>query len=465
MRGKMKIAGFLLAGILLAAALLLFLTRQGAPDGDSTPGEIGKYQVTDYPAEQVEAIEVLNAAGERYTIRLDEGGVSIDGIGPGVPLRRTLLLPVISLLLQGVSYSDPLPAERAGEYGMDTPRAVFTLCLSDGETAVLRLGDETVKKNGLYLWPENSGEIYVVEYAYDTMASYGPYDYIDPVLAEIDQSGGFTISRLTLTNRAAGTELDIVRKSAADRSDPSIYSYQVTGLSVYDAADEKLNAYLFDRLALLRAAGVYSLDVSEKNLEELGLLNPAYTLSFTDDQKGQGVFHFSRLEDGGALVLAEGTPVVYELAEADAAFLDVTLEQIVSPFLLLQSITEVERFTVYDGEKEFIFCLQNGPSSGELLVTYNGTAVDTASFRKLYSRAAAIYIQGVAERPEGVEPALRVDYLCRSGETHVTEFFPLDGRRCFAAVDGSGEFFVRLTDVEYFLEGLYACIRGEALTE
>lgn len=465
MRGKLKLAGFLFAGILLAAALLLILVRPDAQDGDGRSGETSVYQVTDYSAEQVEAIEVLNAAGERYTIRLGAEGVSIDGAGPGVPLRRTLLLPVINLLLQGVSYSEPLPAERAGEYGMDTPRAVFTICFTGGETAVLRLGDETVKKNGVYLWPEDSGEVYVVEYAYDTLAGYGVYDYIDPVLAEIDQSGGFTISRLTLTNRTAGTELDIIRKPDTDRMDPSIYSYQVTGLRVYDAADDKLNAYLFDHLAPLRAEGVYTLDTSEENLEKLGLLEPACVLSFTDDRQGEAAFRFSRLGDGTALVMAEGVPVVYELAEADAALLDVTLEQIVSPFLLLQNITDVERFTVFDGEKEFVFDLQSDPDSGELLVSCGGEAVDTASFRKLYSRAATIYLQGMAERPEGKEPVLRVTYGCRNGEIYVTEFIPIDGRRCFAALNGSGEFYVRLTDVEFFLEGLYACIQGEALTE
>ena len=91
--------------------------------------------------------------------------------------------------------------------------------------------------------------------------------------------------------------------------------------------------------------------------------------------------------------------------------------------------------------------------------------MDTASFRKLYSRAATIYLQGMAERPEGKEPVLRVTYGCRNGEIYVTEFIPIDGRRCFAALNGSGEFYVRLTDVEFFLEGLYACIQGEALTE
>lgn len=465
MKGKWKIGGLLFAGVLLTAILLLVLSRPNGQMEGASPEEVRKYQITNYSAEQVEAVEIQNLAGETYTIRLNGGNVSIDGIDSGVPLRKTLLLQGLSLLLRGVSYTPPLPAERAAEYGVDAPRAVFRLRFAGRRDVTLHLGNETVKKNGVYLWPEDSEHVYVAEYAYETLAGYDPYDYIDPVLAEIDQSGGFTISRLTLSNRAAGTELDIIRKPAAGPSDPSIYSYQVTGLSVYDAADEKVSAYLFDHLAPLRASGVYSLDVSEEHLKRLGLSSPAYTLSLTDDRQGVAVFRFSRKEDGAVLVLAEGTPVIYELEETAAGFLDVTLDQIVSPFLLLQSITDVERFTVYDGAAEFVFDLRTDPASGELLVSYNGTFLDTASFRKLYSRASAIYIQGMAEASETGDPIAKVTYHCRNGSVHTTAFFPLDGRRCFAALDGAGEFYVRLADVESLLEGLYAYVQGELLTE
>ena len=49
-------------------------------------------------------------------------------------------------------------------------------------------------------------------------------------------------------------------------------------------------------------------------------------------------------------------------------------------------------------------------------------------------------------------------YSLRKDAVSTASPIPIDGRRCFAALNGSGEFYVRLTDVEFFLEGLYACI-------
>lgn len=465
MTKKLKIVGALFAIALAAAGILVAVYFMN--EETEIKKDVQKWEITNYTYEDVEAIYIKNTAGEQYTIGFSEDVPYIEGIGKDVPLQRLGMLSIVDRILCGVSYSEPIPVEksRLEEYGLADPQAIFTIALTDGTMTNLRLGNQTVKKNGYYIWLENTSTAYIVENIYQTIAQYDAYDYIDPVLVQIPQEQAFTISRLSLSDWSVGETVTVALKKEGDGEEASVYSYMVTYPEVYDASDDKLRGYIFDYLVDLRAEDIYSLDVSDENLEKLGLLKPRYTLEIEDALAGTIELDFSCLGDGTVLALIEERPVIYQMAGGDVPFLEMTLDQFVSPFITLQPITEIEGFSVFDGEKTYDFVIHPDTEGTDLQVTYGEKTVDTDSFRKLYSRAATIYVSGMAEPPEEKDTALRLIYHRIDDQECVVEFLQLDGRYCYALLNGEGRFSVELSDIEYFLDGLAQCVQGETLSD
>lgn len=463
MRKKLKIAAILFAMTLVTVGFLTMVYCM--QDQQETPKEVKTWEVTNYAVADVKAIHICNSAGEEYSIVISEDDVSIDGIALDVPLQEMAMISIVNRILHGVSYSEPIQVEKFGlaEYGLNEPQAIFTIVCRDGSATSLWLGNQTVKKNGYYLWVEHTQTVYVVENVYQVIASYSAYDYIDPILAQIPQERAFTISQLSLYNRETGETISVMLKDYDGGETASVYSYMITRPGTYDASDDKLRAYIFDYLKDFQAESVYSLDVSPKSLMKLGLTEPAYTLELEDALTGTLRIDFSRLSDGTVLALMEGRPVIYQMAEEDVPFLGMTLDRFVSPFITLQPITDVDCFTVFDGESTYTFVLRQTDGEDDLQVIFEGEILDSDSFRKLYTRATTIYIAGVANPPEESEPVLRLTYHKTDGEECVVEFLPLDGRYCYVKVDGEGRFSVYLSDIEYFLEGLTLIVRGDIL--
>ena len=465
MKKKLMIAGALFLTIMAAVGVLA--AAYFMQDGGVATNGTETWEVTNYSVADVSAIHICSITEESYTIVLSDADAYIEGIGQDVPLQEMALLSIVSRILRGVSYLEPIPVEASDldEYGLTEPQAIFTIEFKDGGTVSLQLGNQTVKKNGYYLLQKETQTVYIVENVYQTIAGYGAYDYIDPILAQIPQEQQFTISELSLSDWRTGETITVALKSDSSANQTSVYSYMVTYPEVYDASDDKLRAFIFNYLTDFQAESIYSLDLSAENLANLGLAEPTYTLEIDDVLSGNLRFDFTRLEDGTVLVLMEGRPVIYQVAEENVPYLGMTLDQFVSPFITLQPIMEVDSLTVFDGENTHVFILQPSKEDDDLQVMYGETEVDTGSFRKVYSRAATIYISGMADPPEEKETVLRLTYHRTDGEEHTVEFLQLDGRFCYALLNGEGRFSVRLTDVEYFLDGLERCLRGEILSE
>lgn len=465
MKSKIKIILALsAAAVLVAVALCLtifFLREQEAPSGQVSPES---HTVMAIDAAEIASVTVRNAMGETYQIQLggSHSGM-LAGVDETVDLDTMSLSLFLSKFLSIKSYHDPVPLESGdalAAYGLDNPAGAVTIEKMDGTATTVRIGDQTVKKNGYYLYVEGEPNVHVVENSYYDYLNYSRNDFISKQLASVDQETAFTITQLSIRNRDRDYDAITIQMRFGQYEDNSIYMYEVVEPEYHAADDYKILENVFTYLNPLKGVGVYSLDTSEENLAALDLLEPQYSLSYINEGI-QREFSFSQLESGAVLGMKKDGNVILEMDPAILHMLNIQVADVSNAYILLQEISEVNRYTVNVGGKSYAFALT--AEDGELRqVSFEGQTLDVEAFRELYSLGLDIKIVGDMENPEEKgSHILNITYQCTDGTEHSVDYYAFDGRYCYVTLDGSGRFIVRLSAIEAFTEYLYTLIGEE----
>lgn len=464
MKNKKKTLLLMIAAVFLVAAALILTTwiLRNAEKEDG-PDKTLSNDILIVDVSQVDTLTVDNRREERYRIVLNGTYMgTLEGVDKEVDLDTMTLGLFISKFTSIRSYHDAIPLENINDldsYGLKDPVGSVEIREMDGTVNRVFVGDQTVKKNGYYLYVEGSDAIYVVENAYFDYLGYTRDDFINKQLAMVDQDDGFTITQFSLSNRARDYEAITVRMRFGEYEDNSIYMYEVTEPEYHAGDDYKILENVFSYLNPLRAVGVYSLDTSEENLEALGLTQPQYTLSFINEGV-EREFKFTQLESGEILGMKADGKVVLEMDPSLAHLLNIQVADVSNAYVLLQDISELSQYTVKVGEESYVFDLS--ADDGKLIwVSCQGREVDVEEFRDLYSLGLDIKIVGDVDStqiPGG--PILSITYRCTDSTVHSVDYYDLDGRFGYVELDGAGRFTVRLSAVEAFEKCLHS-LMGE----
>lgn len=454
MKNKKKTLLLLIAAVLLVAAALVLTTWILRNTRKETgPVQTKSCDVLSVDVSQIDTLTVHNRYGERYRIALNGSYAGIlEGVDEEVELDTMILSQFISKFTAIKSYHDAIPLEKESDldsYGLGNPAGSVEIRSLDGSAETVLVGAQTVKKNGYYLYVEGEDAIYVVENAYFDYLDYTRDDFISKQLAVVDQDNGFTVTRLSIRNRARDYDAITIQMRFGAYEDNSIYLYEVTEPEYHAADDYKILENVFAYLKPLKGVGVYSLDTSEENLESLGLSQPQYTLSFINEGV-ERQFHFSQLESGEILGMKDGGKVILEMEPSLTHLLNIQVADVANAYVLLQNVSELSRYTVNMGGESHVFDLS---SQGDKLsaVSCRGRDVDVERFRDLYSLGLDIKVIGDVENPEAAgSRILNITYHCKDGTVHSVDYFELDGRYGYAELDGSGRFTVRLSAIEAF---------------
>ena len=461
-----KLILMIVALLVVAAATVavVLIVRNKQQPADDTPGSITTYEVLNTDVSEVEFIEIINSAGDTYIIRNNGGydGV-IDGIDEEVPLSAITYSGFVSRFTSIKSYHEPIPVTAEsdmGEYGLKDPYGTVVLHKKDGSEIRLLIGEQTVKKNGYYLWEEGSGNLYIVENMYHTSMDYDGQSFIDRQLEIVDQSRIFTVRQLSIVNNVDPNRSFTIQLKDDSVEDLSIYQYEVVSPEYFDADDNKIYENIFTYLNPLTAEGIYTLDVSEENLRALGLYEPQYILEYINNSLKTTIY-FARTEDGTPVAMYPGGKVVYKLGDSSVHFLDIGLSDVVSAFIVLQDIDDLKALSAVIGNgEEMTFELPDTEGDHEVRVNGSEKTIDIEDFRNLYSLAISIKIMNDAREDEqSGERIMEIKYVCADDSEHVVDFYEVDGRYAYVTLNGNGRFTVKLSDVEAFQAKLEELIR------
>ena len=186
----------------------------------------------------------------------------------------------------------------------------------------------------------------------------------------------------------------------------------------------------------------------ESDLEEYGLLNPAYTLTYEYSGIQQYILFSEKNESGNYYAYSLLFNLITEVSGSKLEWLDWDLIKWVDSPIFMMNINDVKSITVESDTAKRVFDLEG--EGQELVVTERATGFqpDVKNFRQFYKTLLSVAIEDYAPTDAVEALDMKKDlYMTltietRAGKTHVYKFYPYSTRRAFYTIDGEGEFYV-----------------------
>ncbi len=452
-------AGVLVLGGAVAA---LLLTNPGGEEESSAPAaetvslisrpeedlaslhvenEKGSYTITTYTVE--EESTVTNEDGEEETVVETDTENRVDELGD-LPYSTYVVDAMYETGYSLNASKDVGEVENLGDYGLADPQATVTANYTDGTSFTLLVGSASAgDAASYYVCADGESHVYVAsldervffaaeEFVRDTITNIQSADgESTPVFTELTLSGANFPEPITVTGNDAGLTTAASAGKSADIDSTTVNNVTTA-------------------LCSLSAQGAAVLHPTEEQLAEYGFTEPRAVAEFT----AEGAEY--RLVVGGSLdaktdyVMLDGRDVIYTVAHDNvSAWTDVTAFEMMTKFILLPMITDVDRMTVTleDGvEHEFIITREvdedrttEDRTAYNYTVTGDGEPVTYENFQTYYQSVIMVQLIEPTDEVPTVEPNVSVtyEYYDDTGkEPDCIEFYEQRDRRYLVTLNG-----------------------------
>lgn len=472
MSGQIKkiIAGVCVVAVLVASMLLIrFLPSKkggattgagsGTASGTASSTSSG-ISLTKNDENSVSYVQVTNSSG-KYTIRkTGDKTFTIDTLS-GAPLNNSYMEQLVNDL--GTLSASQKVVENASDvsqYGLATPSATAVVGTTDNKSYTLRLGIESPQKDGYYLSKEGDSTVYLVDTQIGSDLTASAVSFVNTQMASVDSTQLTKLTKISFagTARKKAFELDIDPSSltaSVSTSTDSPPTYNIVKPNSYNCDTTHIQT-LVSALESLSAGSLVAIHPTDQQLSDTGLKNPQYTVSYTFDGKDTTLLFGNAYTDASnnsmVYAMVKGVNVIYGVDTSSAGFYNWELSDVAPSLLWTVNIDTVQSIDVAAGSKSWTFALDG--TGDNLKVTAGGKTLDTANFRNYYQNILTFYNQGMADKPQNAALRLRITFNFRdaSQKPKVLEFYTIDAYKAFYSINGSGDFYVKQSDVDNFIQ-------------
>jgi len=383
------------------------------------------------------------------------------------------------------------------EYGLDKPRASWTLTTTTGTKYKVYLGYDLLTGGGYYCMLEGRPSVYVLNPVIDDSISnallgdatgtntslyelptydgivFTPIEYFctPVVLGGISQDDYYNIEDFTIYRNSEPFVSFYIVDPEDQNNQEALIEHMMRYPANYFPDLDILYAVFYDFMTLT-GLNVVHLGDPDADLSDYGLTNPAHSISFT--YKGQEILlSFSELqEDGTYYVLSSQFPeLISRIGFEKMYYLEYNLQQWVAKYPFQQWITAISAIEIqgYGTDVRFDMIHGTDPSGDATLEVKTSTGLtipnsDIYNFRQFFKTLLATDIQGYAElsgeklTKEQIKSItsneenllLTFTFTKLSGDKMVYRFYSYSpsGRPALMTVNGSGEFYVLADNVK-----------------
>lgn len=399
----------------------------------------------------IESIEVHNEYGE-WGVYYDYDDETFYVTGyPEAPYSKEQL----SSLVVSAGYTLSMKrvttdCEDMHEYGLaesDDP-AWYTLTTRDGKTHTVYIGSQIPTGAGYYCRYEGRNAVYILDSSLNDTILQPLEAMITPTLTlPMSTNDYFTIKNFAVVK---GDEVKIMITYLDEdekEDEASMSSYKMLAPANYTVNDSNYSLAL-ETLTSFEGTSALVYDPTEEELEEYGLLEPAYTLTYEYSDIQQYVIFSEKNESGNYYAYSLLFNLITEVSGTDLEWLEWDLIKWVDSSIFMMNINDVQTITVESDTATRTFDLVG--EGQELVVTERETGFQpiVKNFRQFYKTLLSVDIEDYA--PEDAmetidfeaEPYMTLTIETRSGKTNVYKFYPYSTRRAVYTINGKGEFYV-----------------------
>ena len=416
----------------------------------SQPGET----VMDLDEAEVESVEVRNQNGEFTAVPLTGGDslrFTLKGY-EGFGLENTYLTSNMQSLFHMTAAKSLGAQENLEAFGLaGSGEAEVTIRTKSGQETLV-LGKNAAETSGRYV--RKGDAVYIVTNVpanlYESMYVYfvkEVYTIADRVVETVDEevnkteeAGEDVMQRMALSGTRYPEEIVIERSSRANST------YLMTAPVTAESGNTAFNE-LAVSLKSLTASRVASADVSEKSLEEHGLLEPEARIQFTLNDSTHNLAVSAKDNEGNRYLLADSNGVIYQVANDQVSqWAETSVMGLRMSYIWIPNIKNVEKLTVTsEGDQVHTYQItrtKNEEKSTESNIQYDLTIVDGSgspvdyeeAYQPFYQKLIGLAVFSGEEAAYGSGCALRAEYQYFEGGSDKVEFYPIEGQNRYAAM-------------------------------
>lgn len=393
-------------------------------------------------------------------------------------------------------------AEQLAEFGLDTPQASWTVTSTSGEEFTIQVGDLAITEGGYYVYYEpdeskgysNKNAVYFMGTTLANTVLQPDHTLISPILtAGMSTNDYFFVDEFTVWHGTDELFVHIERIPEDQMSNPdSIVEIDMT----YPRQDENTKYQVNDSLyfeilynfMMLEGDSILAFQPTDEQLEEFGLAEPAYIISYTFNDYDFMIFVSEQQEDGtyNAVSNLYGYALVCNVSKDKLGWLEYDKFDWIFPTPFYENIVDITRITLNGSGVDVDYSLKHGTDAegtATLEVTEAKTGLvipneDVRNFREYYKTMLNITNQEYARMSEEDiaslssnedKRILTMTYEKTDGSSYEFRFYKhyeastdtTTTGKIFVVVNGLGEFYTTndlinkiINDTSRVLQGL-----------
>lgn len=347
---------------------------------------------------------VFTNAGGSYTVQVKNGAYNCEELA-GLPTSQqafeTLAQQCTSLTAYGpVDLSHTTPAD----YGFDTPTATATVTYSDAGGIDIEVGAAVAGTSQYYIRVDKSSAIYRIEKDDIRYLLADQSAYLDLSLIPSGADENTLPTAITLTQNDTTLSLKRLDSVAVDGMGLT-YQYQLQNDRGSYVDPDSYKTY-FGELPQLKALGVVTMNPTDLDLQEYGLLQqsktPPTVLSFT--MLGETVTLRIGNRSGDFYYLyREGIPAIYRMDAFAATWDGVTEYALMSRYLMAPLQSSLRAITITSADASYQFDLTQTPA------LFNGSTIAPSSMDAFYTLLCSLRAEyEMSEPAQNIPPDLSI---------------------------------------------------------
>ena len=353
-----------------------------------------------------------------------------------VELNQSGISSYIYLLSSYAANSMLTEPGELSEYGLDDPSFIITLVTNAGETHTIKIGDQTYDNINCYMMIDDDPNVYTVAVIKRIYSDYALIDFLSTQLLNIDYSKINTVEFIRNTDGIDITANCDINSETGEPMYTIIDPFKIKGSPYFEN--------LIEYIATLEITSF--VELTEADLPEYGLDDPAFTFIFTMDTGETTTISLSREMAGSYYGTCTGVEGYFVISTMQISGLETPILTLIDSYLTYYPASEISSITGTYGDETFELTLDvdNAISDDNATVNLNmrNLMIKNTSGRSyaatLFESLVCIDIGGIdMEATPSYDPVMSFNYVTKHYQTILVEFVQRDTDSYYVFMDGT----------------------------
>ncbi len=371
------------------------------------------------------------------------------------------IVPAVFALEIKEEIADPISQE---EYCVSPDTAEYTVMLTDknGKQDILYIGSALLSGAGYYCKLADEDRIFYVNNSVSKLFTDKNSLLSTQLQDPLDSAKyHYTESFKLYKDMMPFVEIRFVPEEERESGNAYGY-YQMVYPGEYIPSDSNYDKALRSLICPM-ADSVVTTELTAENIEKYGFAKPSYEVEYTLDGKTNKLYFGNRTGDGMIYVMSDYGFIGLAVISEHFPFLDYELVDFINPYLFGMNINYISRVTLSGKDFSESYILSGKNEALTVTDETSGEAIETQNFRNYYRDLLMLEMKGYASKAQEENPKFTFTIETVGGKIYEYKFYHTSERECYYTVNGKGEFYVDISDIEKLISDAEKLAKGETV--